>query len=809
MKKISLIITHKMNTLNLLIKKYTAKNDEPTTHTSIVGGKYNITPDIFNDFYMVYYKEVIQENKPAFLVERVHEQFKFFLDIEGKEEEGLDDDIVQEIIAEYMNILEETCFIVSKRKNRYHVHFWEYITDTETSLKMYERVSDKYKKYIDTSVYKSGLRMLGSFKNKTAIEFEDSYHIYDIQKGVYKNYITFQEFCKSSILFDIPNLKPIQKQNKVITAKTNSKYTKEQEILEKLKEYNPKVLPADTKLVSVSEKTFELAKVTFLVTSSKFCPLINREHTRDSNPVYILLTNSKAYMKCHDSDCKSNKFLLNTGEIFALSEDILKTMNEVFPITHFSVANIIFKMYKTRFRVDSLKYKNWYEFDGIKWKPSNSLDIIISTEVVEYIKKYIVHLEANTESESDGGESGESKVENERCKYLKKLIIDLQTVGYKTSILSQLAILYNFYDPDFIEKLDANPKLMAFENGVYDFNELKFRKTRDTDYISYTTKQNYTPFEELDTTELQSFLNKIIPKKDIQIFLLKVLAKAISCTRDEKMYFWTGIQGSNGKSTLVSLLELAFGDYTMPVETTLLTSKRSNPGAVSPHLIVLKGRRLITMQETDNNDGINVGVMKQYSGNDTITARDLFKPTVRFKLQAKMIMCSNFPPIIDSQDGGTKRRIVYIEFTSKFCEKPTKPNEFAIDPRIQETLERLAPIFSNLIIHYYQLYLKEGNTTPNEVSLTTDMYNTENDKFGVFLDNYSFNATAFTSVTDLYSKFSINWIENLPNIKVPDIREFKKALKMKFGRECSFNRMKGYKILENDTDLVESDIEEL
>jgi phage/plasmid-associated DNA primase len=197
--------------------------------------------------------------------------------------------------------------------------------------------------------------------------------------------------------------------------------------------------------------------------------------------------------------------------------------------------------------------------------------------------------------------------------------------------------------------------------------------------------------------------------------------------------------------------------------------------------------------------------MKQYSGNDTITARDLFKPTVRFKLQAKMIMCSNFPPTIDSQDGGTKRRIVYIEFLNKFCENPKKPNEFKIDPNIHETLQRLAPIFASVIIHMYSVFLKEGNDTPKEVLLTTDRFNAENDKFGSFLDNFSIDSDCFISITDLYSKFTIKWIEDLPNTKVPDIREFKKSLQMRFGRERISRRIPGYSLKDNR----ESDFEEI
>ena len=773
------------------------KGKDNLTHTSFIGGKYSVIYNEFSNFYINYYKEVIVDKSlKTFLVERVQEKFKLFLDIESKDI-LITDETIKEIIECYI-LYDDSCkdYCVSKRKNRYHVHFFNKIVNSIEAMEFYDKcigTPNKFGDIFDLSVYRSGLRMLGSCKDKNNTSTNDYYRIYDLDLQEFKDSITYIEFCNTSILFGIPdNIS----QNPGVSKETQLVLHKDIEedslVFQNLKTLNPNAFETDSILLSVKNTEFNGNIVKFLTSTSKYCPFIDRQHIRDSNPVYICLTPTNAYIKCHDIDCKKQKYRLETGEKSKIN------ISECFPITHYSVASTIFNKYKDRFRIDSIRCKNWYEFNGIRWSPSNIIDVLISTEIVELYLSYIQIINSTIEDKDDA---------TAKIKLIYTLVINLQTVGYKSALLHQLSILFNNYDPDFFDRLDTNPNLMGFNNGVYDFSKQLFRKTKANDYISFTTELDYIPIDNLDTTEMYEFLDKIISNKDIQLFLLKVLAKAISCTRDEKMYFWTGMQGSNGKSTLITLLEMAFGNYTMPIETSVLTTaKRGNPGAPSPHLIVLKGRRLITMQEPDNDDSINVGVMKQYSGNDTITARDLHKPTIRFKLQAKMIMCSNFPPIIDSQDGGTKRRIVYIEFTNKFCENPKKPNEFKIDSNIHETLKRLAPIFSSLIIDIYSLYLREGMETPKEVSLVTDQFNAENDKYGSFLDDFSVDKSNFISIIDLYSKFSIKWTEDLPNMKVPNIREFKKALQMRFGRERLNKKTPGYMIKDNSK--FEEDIED-
>ncbi len=104
----------------------------------------------------------------------------------------------------------------------------------------------------------------------------------------------------------------------------------------------------------------------------------------------------------------------------------------------------------------------------------------------------------------------------------------------------------------------------------------------------------------------------------------------------------------------------------------LLTQKRAASNSAQGELERTKGRRFAVMQEPSEQDKINIGFMKELSGNDRILCRALYKEPYEFKPQFKMILTCNELPEVPSDDGGTWRRIRVIEFLSKFCEKSKK-----------------------------------------------------------------------------------------------------------------------------------------
>jgi P4 family phage/plasmid primase-like protien len=365
------------------------------------------------------------------------------------------------------------------------------------------------------------------------------------------------------------------------------------------------------------------------------------------------------------------------------------------------------------------------------------------------------------------------------------IIKNLENVNFKNNVLNQVVFLYKTYDPEFYTQLDSNPYLIGFKNGVYDFKQNTFRNSTQMDYLTFSTGYDYIEYQENSpqVQEIYEFLGKIIPNTKVRDYLLKVLGKALVGIPEEKFYIWTGITGANGKSTLVNFLEATLGDYTTSVDVSLLTNKRANSSNASPDIIRLRGKRLFTFQEPEHDDKLRTGILKQYTGGDTIIARELFKSPVTFKLQGTMIMCCNDLPTVASIDGGTWRRIRVIEFKSRFCDNPTKANEFKIDPTIKYKMQEWRPYFMSILIHWYNKYLYEGMNEPEEVKKATNKYKVDNDKFNEFFDQCLEESNTFESNKSIYSQFVSWWGLNYPNNKAPEVKELRRAMKIKYGTE--------------------------
>ena len=127
-------------------------------------------------------------------------------------------------------------------------------------------------------------------------------------------------------------------------------------------------------------------------------------------------------------------------------------------------------------------------------------------------------------------------------------------------------------------------------------------------------------------------------------YTLKLIASCLAGhTSDEKFHIWTGT-ASNGKSKFIELISESLGEYAFSVPISLLTHKRSSSGTANPELARGKGKRFGYLQEPDKGDEINVGLMKEITGGDKLTARKLFGDVFEFKPQFKLVLCCNDLP---------------------------------------------------------------------------------------------------------------------------------------------------------------------
>ena len=239
---------------------------------------------------------------------------------------------------------------------------------------------------------------------------------------------------------------------------------------------------------------------------------------------------------------------------------------------------------------------------------------------------------------------------------------------------------------------------------------------------------------------------------------------------------WSG-SGGNGKSKLIELLEKCMGDYAGKMNVANLTQKRGSASSADPELARTKGKRFINLQEPDEGSTLNVGKMKEWSGGDKVIARALFKEPVEFYPQFKLVLTCNNRPELPPEDEGTWRRVVLVEYLSKFRHEPkgeynaknewvpqSKTNpEFPIDETLNERFDDWAEPFMSILINTFRENRNKDLIEPKEVKEYTERYREQNDHFKEFISDKIVidpESTNIIRMTELFQEYRLWHKEN-------------------------------------------------
>jgi len=373
--------------------------------------------------------------------------------------------------------------------------------------------------------------------------------------------------------------------------------------------------------------------------------------------------------------------------------------------TEFDLANVLLQLFKDRFVCISIKHNVWYEFKNHRWQEidsGNTLRLWCSRDVYKlYCDK------AKNEDERMNALEEEDpmrlKIEK-KIKALSQIGLMLRRTNHKNNIMREARDL--FYDKNFLEKQDENNNLMCYNNGVFDFRDNIFRDGKPEDYISKSTNIDYVPIDEINpklTVEVADFMKQLFPVKELHDYMWDHLASTLIGTNENQTFTIYIGSGANGKSKLVDLMTKILGDYKGTVPITLITQKRPGIGGTSSEIVQLRGIRYAVMQEPSKGDKINEGILKEITGGDPIQGRALFKETVTFIPQFKLVVCTNTLFDIDDTGDGTWRRLRVCDFKAKFCKTPVhndpdEPYQFQIDKKIEIKFEQWKETFMSMLV---------------------------------------------------------------------------------------------------------------
>ncbi len=323
------------------------------------------------------------------------------------------------------------------------------------------------------------------------------------------------------------------------------------------------------------------------------------------------------------------------------------------------IADLLYHLYKNEYVCSSIKHNKWFEFVGHKWvEIDNAYTLFgnLGQKLDQYYVPYSKQFQESIDNISKKLENNKKEIQDfqKQLRNAKKrvrsdqndqLVEELQeniynkktvTSGLKTEFQTLTNQLKNvqsvrhivsdmhgknkqmkecclkFYQPKFNQLLDSNPDLFGFENGIYDLKQGQLRSGKPEDYVSFSAGYNYQEYDEEDPliVEVMCFLYQIFPDQELREFMFLIMSSYLSGHNDrEKFYIWIG-GGGNGKSKLLELLESVLGEYAAKIPVSLLTQKKGASNSAKPEVSKLRGVRLVSTQETEKDDKVQIGTMK-------------------------------------------------------------------------------------------------------------------------------------------------------------------------------------------------------
>ena len=414
--------------------------------------------------------------------------------------------------------------------------------------------------------------------------------------------------------------------------------------------------------------------------------------------------------------------------------------------TEYDVASVVYARFSDVYKCVSFGKNVWYKFTGHVWHELDKgiqLQQELSTVIWQlYHKRASFYADKINNNEVSVCSHGKNERQEDSCQCceveeqeesLRKICTKLKTTKFKENVMKECREL--FLDEAFVKKVDENRHLLACSNGVFDMQEMKFRDGKQEDYLSFSTNMDIDPEKHYSEYpawhEVDGFIQKVLPNPIVRDYFIKHISRSLDGVGNQRFHILTG-SGSNGKSMLMNLVETALGDYACKVPISMITQGRNKSSAASPEVIRLKGRRFVTMQEPDEAVPINTGLMKEITSSEKVLARDLYagtKSMLEFELQCKFHLACNEKPKVNTTDGGTWRRLVVINFLSKFVVNPTKTNEYRLDSSIETKVksESWGRAFLAYLIHVYKENAGREITPPDVVMEYTSEYREEND----------------------------------------------------------------------------------
>ena len=406
-----------------------------------------------------------------------------------------------------------------------------------------------------------------------------------------------------------------------------------------------------------------------------------------------------------------------------------------FEWSEMGMANLFGVLYNKEARYCA-EHKSWFTYHEGAWRKDEGA-ILVSEKIKDFVRLMILYC-------------GEITDDDTRKAYTK-FVNSMGDRRMRDRILKDATGELRIAAAQF----DANPYLINCLNGTYDLSDFTFREPRWDDYLTMQTNFRHTVSRDIRCERWEKFIDEVTENNhDKADFLQRALGYSmLGMSNEECMFILHGKTTRNGKSTLLNTIEYMLGDYSkvVPVGMICKGDKQKDAEAASPTLAGLKGKRFVTMSESNEYGKMDEEKIKQLTGGEEISARALYQSAITFKPQFTLWLSCNDLPLVTDKSLFASERIKVIEFNRHFS--PQEQDTHLKDELT--TMEAMSGIFMWLVRGYIR-YKEHGLAMSEELTQVVRNYERDNDLVLQFLESRCVQSEeANIKAKDLYNAYKL------------------------------------------------------
>lgn len=352
--------------------------------------------------------------------------------------------------------------------------------------------------------------------------------------------------------------------------------------------------------------------------------------------------------------------------------------------------------------------KLWWFFDGRLWRPDRK-------ERHEQAGKILL---TQARREAERRIAAEEKGGEELQKFVNRM----------ENAVAPSASRWGRQDPRVaVDSADFDPQRhwVAVGNGML---HLKTREFEAHDPKFMATKMLAADFvPDATAARWQRFLEEVLPDPDVRDYVQRAAGHALLGDAEQRALFLLHGESGSGKSQFIKVLELLFGDYAETAAAATFSAS-SRGQSLTNDLNDLRGKRFVSLSETDQDERMNESLLKRITGGDTAKSRGLYRENSKWRVEFSLWMATNYLPRINSDDNAIWRRLKPIEFPNVISRSGTEEKRLG-----EKMFEQEASGILNWLLDGVDKYLTHELEDTLQITSAVESYRAEVDDVTLFV----------------------------------------------------------------------------